>query len=113
MVEPLPKPIILPQPSINHEYSNLYRAVTISPLHYVTPLPPISHQHNHAVESNHISLYDSNEDNVVELIDANITSSIYNSPHLWIVQFYAHWCGHCQRFAPAWKKVAEKFRGSW
>ena len=111
VVEPLPKPILLPQPSSNLDYNNLYRAITLSPLQYVTPFPqPIPHQHNHAVESNHISLYNANEDNVVELVDGNITSSVYNSPYLWIVQFYAHWCGHCQRFVPIWKESANTFQ---
>jgi thiol-disulfide isomerase/thioredoxin len=111
VVEPLPKPILLPQPSTNLDYNNLYRAVTLSPLQYATRIPqPIPHQHNHAVESNHISLYNANEDNVVELNDGNITSSVYNSPYLWIVQFYAHWCGHCQRFVPIWKESANTFR---
>ena len=37
-----------------------------------------------------ISLYDYT-DNVIELTDLNFTSSIYNSDHIWFVEFYAHW----------------------
>ena len=91
-------------------YSNyLYRPATTSPINYVTP------QHGEAQnlpmsESKLISLYDSHMDNVIELIDTNLTSSIYNSQYLWIVQFYAHWCGHCQRFAPIWKESAKVFK---
>ena len=57
----------------------------------------------------HISLYGP-EDSVVELVDANVTS-IYNSEYLWIVEFYAHWCGHCQRFAPVWAELSRQFEG--
>ena len=56
-----------------------------------------------------ISLYDENDD-VLELFDESI-DDIIESGKIWIVEFYAHWCGHCQRFAPKWKKVASKFKG--
>ena len=55
------------------------------------------------------SLYSEN-DPVLELVNANISSTLYNSDKLWVVEFYAHWCGHCQRFAPTWIKVAENFK---
>ena len=56
-----------------------------------------------------IRLYDEKDD-VVDLTDETI-NSIIDSGKIWILEFYAHWCGHCQRFAPVWKKVAKKFRG--
>ena len=39
-------------------------------------------------------------------------SSLYNSESLWLVQFYSHWCGHCQRFAPFWRTLAQDIRGT-
>ena len=51
-----------------------------------------------------ISLYDNSE--VVNIYDDTMYS-LYNSETLWLVQFYNHWCGHCQRFAPIWKSLAE------
>merc|ERR1719435_299565 len=54
------------------------------------------------------SLYSEN-DFVTELVDGNITD-IQNSDNIWIVKFYNHWCGHCQRFAATWKLVAESLQ---
>lgn len=28
---------------------------------------------------------------------------------LWLVDFYANWCGPCQQLAPEWRKLAKKF----
>ena len=56
------------------------------------------------------SLYN-DKDRVVELDAANLTSTVYNSQQIWVVEFYAHWCGHCQKFAKVWKKIAEEFAG--
>ena len=44
----------------------------------------------------HITLY---QDGWVEnLYDDNLTD-VYNTDTMWIIQFYNHWCGHCQRSA--------------
>ena len=56
-----------------------------------------------------VTLYDENDD-VVELYDDTI-DQIVDSGQIWVVEFYAHWCGHCQRFAPQWKEVAKQFKG--
>ena len=50
-------------------------------------------------------------DNVIELTDNNLTSTFFGNDKFWVVNFYAHWCGHCQSFAPSWKKLAAFFNG--
>jgi len=55
-----------------------------------------------------ISLY-SNNDQVIELTDQNI-STINTDDSLWMIEFYSHWCGHCQRFVPTWVNVAERLK---
>lgn len=68
-----------------------------------------------------VTLY-SHKDSVIELIDSNLTSTLYSGnsnsidsdddkPKVWVVEFYAHWCGHCQRFVKTWVAVADKLKG--
>ena len=52
-----------------------------------------------------------NEDNVVVLTDSNFDELLMKSDELWIVEFYAPWCGHCQRLEPEWKEAANKLKG--
>ncbi|KII63574.1 putative protein disulfide-isomerase A6 [Thelohanellus kitauei] len=48
---------------------------------------------------------------VVTLSDANFTSTVQNSEHHHLVEFYAPWCGHCKKLAPEWKDAAKMLRG--
>ncbi|XP_074656300.1 protein disulfide-isomerase A6 homolog [Tubulanus polymorphus] len=50
-------------------------------------------------------------DDVVELTAANFNHKVIQSDELWLVEFYAPWCGHCQSLAPAWKKAATALKG--
>ncbi|CDJ56301.1 thioredoxin, putative [Eimeria maxima] len=55
-------------------------------------------------------LYSSN--GAVKVLNAaEFKSQVINSHDLHLVEFYADWCGHCQRFAPEYEKVANALRG--
>lgn len=56
------------------------------------------------------ALYTSSDD-VVELTASNFNSQVLQSDDLWLVEFYAPWCGHCQSLAPEWKKAATALKG--
>jgi thiol-disulfide isomerase/thioredoxin len=51
-------------------------------------------------------LYDPKTDDVELLDSENFKSVLFGSPKATIIKFFAHWCGHCQRFAPIWKDIA-------
>ncbi|KAK2588722.1 hypothetical protein KPH14_001612 [Odynerus spinipes] len=55
-------------------------------------------------------LYSSNSD-VVDLKPSNFDSLVIDSDHIWIVEFYAPWCGHCQQFVSEYDKAATALKG--
>lgn len=48
---------------------------------------------------------------VVELTDANFDNLVMKSDDIWLVEFFAPWCGHCQRLEPEWKNAAKGLEG--
>eukprot|EP00357_Protocruzia_adherens_P022319 CAMPEP_0115012552 /NCGR_PEP_ID=MMETSP0216-20121206/24815_1 /TAXON_ID=223996 /ORGANISM="Protocruzia adherens, Strain Boccale" /LENGTH=388 /DNA_ID=CAMNT_0002381651 /DNA_START=51 /DNA_END=1213 /DNA_ORIENTATION=+ len=55
-------------------------------------------------------LYDANSP-VVQLTARNFEDLVINSNHVWVVEFYAPWCGHCKQFAPDYEKLAQALQG--
>ncbi|CAI0551019.1 unnamed protein product [Linum tenue] len=47
----------------------------------------------------------------VELNARNFDELVIKSKDLWIVEFFAPWCGHCKKLAPEWKKAASNLKG--
>jgi protein disulfide-isomerase A6 len=42
------------------------------------------------------------------LTDSNFNSQVLNSKFVWMVEFYAPWCGHCKSLQPHWDASAKK-----
>lgn len=55
------------------------------------------------------ALYPSGSD-VIDLTDTNFDSKVTDSINVWVVEFYAPWCGHCQNFAPEYAKLASALK---
>jgi len=48
---------------------------------------------------------------VVELTDSNFDSLVLDSEDMWLVEFFAPWCGHCKNLAPHWAQAATELKG--
>ncbi|TVU09771.1 hypothetical protein EJB05_43266 [Eragrostis curvula] len=47
----------------------------------------------------------------IELNSLNFDELVIKSKDLWIVEFFAPWCGHCKKLAPEWKRAAKNLKG--
>jgi len=56
------------------------------------------------------ALYDSSSE-VVDLTEANFDRLVTQSDHVWVVEFFAPWCGHCQQFVGEYSKAARALKG--
>ncbi|XP_030756232.1 protein disulfide-isomerase A6 homolog isoform X1 [Sitophilus oryzae] len=54
---------------------------------------------------------DKGSDDVIELTDSNFDKLVLQSDDLWLVEFFAPWCGHCKNLAPHWAKAAAELKG--
>jgi protein disulfide-isomerase A6 len=48
---------------------------------------------------------------VIVLDDNNFDETIFKSKDMFIVAFYAPWCGHCQKLLPEWNAAATQLKG--
>jgi protein disulfide-isomerase A6 len=44
---------------------------------------------------------------VVLLNKNNWQDEVMKSDSLWLIEFYAPWCGHCKSLAPSWELAAK------
>lgn len=48
---------------------------------------------------------------VVELTSSNFDRLVIQSDEVWVIEFYAPWCGHCQQLVPEYTKLATALKG--
>ena len=49
---------------------------------------------------------------VVILNEKNFKELVLNDKNtMWLVEFYAPWCGHCKSLAPSWELAAKQLKG--
>lgn len=50
------------------------------------------------------------EGRVIELNDGTFKKKVLESEEPWLVQFYAPWCTHCQKFGPTYVQIAKELK---
>lgn len=58
-----------------------------------------------------VSAFYENDSKVFTLTADNFESTVLESDELWLVEFYAPWCGHCKKLAPEFDKSAKALEG--
>ena len=48
---------------------------------------------------------------MIVLDDTNFDAAVYSSKDIWMVEFYAPWCGHCKALEPEWNEAASALKG--
>lgn len=56
------------------------------------------------------ALYNTGSD-VVQLEASDFKEKVLKGNEVWLVEFYAPWCGHCRNLAPEWEKAASMLKG--
>ena len=55
--------------------------------------------------------YDTKHPHITTLNVANFGENVIQNDAIWVVEFYAPWCGHCKSFAPEFEKAAKSLEG--
>lgn len=61
--------------------------------------------------TNTFALYPSSG-NVIELTPSNFDKLVLQGDEIWVVEFFAPWCGHCQNLVPEYTKAANALKVS-
>lgn len=57
-------------------------------------------------------LYKFDDVPITQLTDENFETTVTNDlKHVWVVEYYADWCGHCKAFAKGFTKAATNLEG--
>ena len=47
-------------------------------------------------------MFENEDTQVISLTQKNFKKLVLESDDLWLIEFYAPWCGHCKKLEPQW-----------
>ena len=68
-----------------------------------------NNQHNSNTNNNSNN---NQKNDVIELTDDNFDNMVFNDDSMWLVAFYAPWCGHCKKLLPEWEAASTQLKGT-
>ncbi|CAG5121544.1 unnamed protein product [Candidula unifasciata] len=98
--------------TVHGNLCNLYNIHSYPTTIFYNQSIPYQYHGQHRMQDMLDFITDTLNPRVISLDQASFQEQVYNkgTDDIWLVDFFAPWCGPCQQLSPEWRKVAKKFK---